>query len=467
MSKDCSSINDAVSNAVKISASKLSPWQNLDAMKSFFFPSLNFAMRTAQFPKGDWLKVQQSTTKEIKDVLSLPTNASVSYLHGDRFKGGCGVPEATRDSDFYLVDTAFKLLTSTDEEVVVKALGQLVKTVRHRLQREPTNGDLASFLSGSMEGKFRETTNAVQNTWTLAIMAARRQNLTWTFSEDQPSISFDGTTITGSDRKKLLKSLHQAAKVSHIEKLLSMRSQGKAMECVAAHPASSHFISNGKFTRFADWRFVHSARLNLLPVNGAKQWVDPSAKRCRRCGAPNETLPHVVNHCKVHSAAWQKRHNAIQERIRKVIAFSGQVISVNRAVGETRLRPDIVASIEGKVFIIDITIPFENRLTAFQEARRMKNKKYEPLINYFKNQGASEVFIVPIVVRSLGAWDVANDDFLRLIATKSYLALLRKLCCSDAIRWSRDIYIEHITGHRQYGNIEQGEVEGAIEGTHL
>ncbi|GFQ96460.1 uncharacterized protein TNCT_256161 [Trichonephila clavata] len=122
-----------------------------------------------------------------------------------------------------------------------------------------------------MEGKFRETINAVQNAWTLARMAAKRQNLTWTFVEDQPSISFDGSTVTGSDRKKLLKSLHKAAKESHIEKLLSMRSQGKAMECVAAHPASSHFISNGKFTRFADWRFVHAARLNLLPVNGAKQ----------------------------------------------------------------------------------------------------------------------------------------------------------------------------------------------------
>ncbi|GFQ91948.1 retrovirus-related Pol polyprotein from type-1 retrotransposable element R2 [Trichonephila clavata] len=41
MSKDCSSINNAVSNAIKISASKLSPWQKLDAIKSFFFPSLN------------------------------------------------------------------------------------------------------------------------------------------------------------------------------------------------------------------------------------------------------------------------------------------------------------------------------------------------------------------------------------------------------------------------------------------
>ncbi|GIX76404.1 hypothetical protein CEXT_111131 [Caerostris extrusa] len=35
------------------------------------------------------------------------------------------------------------------------------------------------------------------------------------------------------------------------------------MECVALSPSSSHFITDGKYTRFADWRFIHKARLNL------------------------------------------------------------------------------------------------------------------------------------------------------------------------------------------------------------
>ncbi|KFM83478.1 hypothetical protein X975_14170, partial [Stegodyphus mimosarum] len=37
--------------------SKLAPWQRLDALKCFFFPSLLFHMRTAQLSKGDWKKV--------------------------------------------------------------------------------------------------------------------------------------------------------------------------------------------------------------------------------------------------------------------------------------------------------------------------------------------------------------------------------------------------------------------------
>ncbi|GFR03036.1 retrovirus-related Pol polyprotein from type-1 retrotransposable element R2 [Trichonephila clavata] len=293
--RNYSSVNDAIRDGHKIAISKLSPWQKIDALKSFFFPALNFAMRTAQFPKGDWRLVQNALTKELKEILSLPPKASVSYIFGDKAQGGCGVPEITKDCDFYLVDTAFKLLTSADEEIAVKALGQLTKTVRHRIRREPTNGDLASFLSGAME-EVEDTSNAVQNTWTLARMASKRQNITWTFTEDLPSLSFDGNTITGTNRKKVLKTLHR---VHHIERLLSLKSQGKAMECVSAHPASNHFLSTGRFTRFADWRFIHPARLNLLPVNGAKQWTEGSSKRCRRCGAPNETLPHVLNHCRL------------------------------------------------------------------------------------------------------------------------------------------------------------------------
>ncbi|GFR08154.1 hypothetical protein TNCT_249501 [Trichonephila clavata] len=81
----------------------------------------------------------------------------------------------SEDSDFYLVDSAFKLLTSKDEEVVVQVLGQLTRIVRHRIRRTPTNGDLGNYLSGAMEGEFAESSNHFSNTWTLARKACSRQ----------------------------------------------------------------------------------------------------------------------------------------------------------------------------------------------------------------------------------------------------------------------------------------------------
>ncbi|GFT18739.1 retrovirus-related Pol polyprotein from type-1 retrotransposable element R2 [Trichonephila clavipes] len=193
--KDGTNINDAIIDGHKIATSQLAPWQKLDALKSFFFPSLNFAMRTGQFQKTDWIRVEESITKEVKEILALPLKASCSYLFGDSKQGACGVPEISRDSDSYLIDTAFKLLTSKDEEVSVKALAHLICTVRQRLKREPSNADLASFLSGSMEGEFHSTTSAHHNHWTWARSASRRQCVTWSFVEDAPSLHFNGHDI--------------------------------------------------------------------------------------------------------------------------------------------------------------------------------------------------------------------------------------------------------------------------------
>ncbi|GFY59520.1 hypothetical protein TNIN_363341 [Trichonephila inaurata madagascariensis] len=58
-------------------------------------------------------------------------------------------------------------------------------------------------------------------------------------------------------------------------------------------------------------------------------------------------------------------------------------------------------------------------------------------------------YLDAIVVGSLGTWDPANDTALhRLGISRKYATLMRKLICSDTIRWSRDICIEHLTDKR-------------------
>ncbi|GFU59177.1 retrovirus-related Pol polyprotein from type-1 retrotransposable element R2 [Trichonephila clavipes] len=153
----------------------------------------------------------------------------------------------------------------------------------------------------------------------------------------------------------------------------------------------------------------------------------PALRACRKCGQWDETLPHVLNHCKSYSAAWQLRHNAILARIKTAIAFQGTILSENQVVGPNRLRPDLVAQVDGKIrYIIDVTIPFENRRQAFSQAH-CANCGWRP-----------------------GGWDPENDALLKKVATNRYLKVLRNLCVSDCIRWSRDIYIQHLTGARQY-----------------
>ncbi|EMP28674.1 Sialin [Chelonia mydas] len=56
-----------------------------------------------------------------------------------------------------------------------------------------------------------------------------------------------------------------------------------------------------------------------------------------------------------------------------------------------------------------------------------------------------------LIVGALGTWDLCNERVLQTCGIgQRYARLMRRLMVSDTIRWSRDIYIEHITGHRQY-----------------
>ena len=50
------------------------------------------------------------------------------------------------------------------------------------------------------------------------------------------------------------------------------------------------------------------------------------------------------------------------------------------------------------------------------------------------------------MVGSLGGWDPANEPVLKFMSIKSnYARTIRKLIVSDTIRWSRDIYVEHVS----------------------
>lgn len=46
-------IDDYIKTGTTLLNSKLAPWQKLDAIKTFLFPSFHHSIRTNQFPKGD------------------------------------------------------------------------------------------------------------------------------------------------------------------------------------------------------------------------------------------------------------------------------------------------------------------------------------------------------------------------------------------------------------------------------
>ena len=116
------------------------------------------------------------------------------------------------------------------------------------------------------------------------------------------------------------------------------------------------------------------------------------------------------------------------------------------------LRPDLVIRHKPSksVVICDVTVPFENRWVAFEDARARKIAKYSPLAEELQRQGY-RVVVTTFVVGALGSWDPRNEAVLRLLRIGSqYAAMMRRLVVSDTIRWSCDIYVEHVSSTRQY-----------------
>jgi len=124
-------------------------------------------------------------------------------------------------------------------------------------------------------------------------------------------------------------------------------------------------MKNGDYTRFADWRFIHRARLNLVPLNGSTSWRSGD-RRCRRCGYITESLAHVVDHSMRYSGLYLARHNSVITRIKNASSFG--ILFKNQVCGSNGLRPDLVIRKNNKITIIDVTIPFDNRMAAFISA---------------------------------------------------------------------------------------------------
>ncbi|XP_075534062.1 uncharacterized protein LOC142567795 [Dermacentor variabilis] len=400
----------------------LAPWQRLDAIETFLYPALNFAMRVGLASKVEWQRLDEELRPLIKKTPYVPARASNEYLCGSSQAGSAGIPLAAELSDICRVDRAFKLLTSTDVEVRERAAGDLEDVLSRRLRRPANTEDMEAYLSGETEGDFRQTSTQVQSVWTEARKASRRLSVAWELLEHGARINCGEASVSAMNRHRLVKTIRALLSTERDRALHDKPKKGKAMVCVAADPANSHFVRSGRYIRFIDWRFVHRARLNLLPLNATRLWAPAADKR--ESG---------------HDGASQ--HHRRQNKKGCLGRFT--VIAENQVVGTTSLKPDLVLACGEEALILDVCCPFENRLQAFQDARKAKEEKYAPVQRHLLRR-FQRVTVDAVVVGCLGTWDQGNDRVMRRLCSRSYLRTLKRRCISDTISASTKIFRAHV-----------------------
>lgn len=453
-------INEIMENCKSIEASLLAPWQMLTALRGHVLPKLDYLLRNLILQKKDVTALDKLVVRTAKSIMNLPQRADANIVHLSCKRGGAALNSCADLVDINTVTYAHRMLTSPDESTREVARASLEYVVKKKTQTTPTPELIARYLSGDKSGVFARDPGGFANTWSKARVATTRLNnrfgLWW---EHCPAtnqlflkIKIADATVSVAEiaRARTFRLLKEALEQFYINKIKIKPDQGKTIECIAAHPAASHFIKDGRYTRFCDWRFIHRARTGVLNLNATKRFTTNNNRKCRKCPML-ETIPHVLNHCKSHSASWQNRHNELQNRIVRAIPGRAGTVEVNKAFPGSSLRPDIVLTRpDGEKYIVDVTVAFEDRPAAFERARARKHAKYDPLAAMVSESG-TKCFVGAIVVGSLGSWDPKNDHVVkRLGISHKYATLMRKLICSSSIAWSRDIYVEHVTGKRQY-----------------
>lgn len=289
--------------------------------------------------------------------------------------------------------------------IAMKTLQQ----VAVRDQAAITTKKICDFLNGRNTADTPLNGGDYSSLWSRARVAtvrlSREIKIEWKPSgnadNDIPTLNVNGSLIDENVEYRT----KGAVRAKMTSCLANKPSQGKVFKATSLCPASNNYMRDGRHLRFADWRFIHRARLNCVALNGVIRTRNELDKRCRKCNHTLETLPHVINHCPASMQLIRQRHDDIQALLVRGIPPTLGEIREDQRVPQvnSNLRPDVVIFDENnkKVTMVDIACPFENGANALSATRAGKMNKYEPIAAQLRTNGYS-IKLYALVVGALG-----------------------------------------------------------------
>jgi hypothetical protein len=448
----CNITNKLISDLEKIRDSLLTPWQKLDAIRTFVQPCLTYALRTCPVTRLSLTNYRKKLIEVLRSICNLPKRSTQHYFFADRAVGGLGLQDPFDERHIQSVVHTVKMLSVSDQFVSSVSKAQLSSVVSRCFGRVASNEEIDEFLSGSLHGDLNNhsSCNNSQTLWSRCRISARALKVKVNSAIENITISVDDFK-SSSNQKGVASYLHRFMLKKHAEDLKSLPDQGKVARCLqtSSFPSTNSWCYDGTGMRFCDWRFIHRARTNTLPTNDVKsRFSNGNSPICRICHSPENTepLPHIICHCRPNMPSITKRHDSVLQRLSNAINCGSFTVDkiVPGAPGINR--PDLVITENNKVTIIDVTCPFENDDSALSSAALRKEEKYNYLIDHFRTLN-KQAKVFGFVVGPLGGWFPGNEKVLdEIYMNKRYRTLFRKLCCADAIKGSRNIYVEHLTG---------------------
>jgi hypothetical protein len=133
-------------------------------------------------------------------------------------------------------------------------------------------------------------------------------------------------------------------------------------------------------------------------------------KRCRKCGLGDESLMHVLQICPETKGLRYARHHKICRRVSQKLLDQGYQVYNEKSfpnpnqIGCT-LRPDIVATKNDNLLILDVSAIYERTGATFINTYRTKVDKYMPILAEAKQQlSCSNGVVHGLIIGSRGSF---------------------------------------------------------------
>ena len=268
------------------------------ALRVNIYPMLFHLLENSSSTITQLEMMNRKLRKMAKRILCLPERAATSYLHLHRMYGGPGLPDLVIAKSKLALQTLVRSLNTTGQ------FGDYLR--RLLLENKDLQYTLDAINNGNTKGlcdTIKEASRSLQR-----LKKFLQVDLQLTILEERVVT----LAIDGSSYKDPWPTFSRCLQKQSLKELQKAPNQGRIWKTLAETPLTTKAVFNFH-TRLCDFRFIHRARLNLVPVRANNAWNPPENQNCRRCQADRETLNDMLSNCSVMRKKIIKRHNDVRD----------------------------------------------------------------------------------------------------------------------------------------------------------
>ena len=140
---DMNSITERlIKDLEKLRDSLLTPWQKLDAIRTFIQPGLTYAFRACPVTRDSLSTYRSKLIQVLRSVCRLPNRSSLSYFFASKSVGGLDLQDPFDERHVQKTVHTVKILSSADPLIHEIAHGQIKSVVYRCIHRNPPDDEI-------------------------------------------------------------------------------------------------------------------------------------------------------------------------------------------------------------------------------------------------------------------------------------------------------------------------------------